>query len=98
MVEFGPASRRHITTYFRKTFTIPETVRISDGTLTAELLVDDGAIVYINGVAAIRSALPEGEVRSTQTATVTIGDADETKFSGTFWSRLCCIQARTRSQ
>ncbi len=57
----GPAtSPRHITTYFRRDFTV---TGASDYTqLTFELIRDDGAIVYLNGREIDRSNLAPGTV------------------------------------
>ena len=47
-VEFGNnASEKHITTYFRKTFNVPAGNYVS---ATLDLIRDDGAVVYLDGV------------------------------------------------
>jgi len=48
VVSFGPdPNNKYITTYFRKTFTATNANRIA--ALTLKLVVDDGAVVYLNG-------------------------------------------------
>ncbi len=60
-VDFGgDPENKHITTYFRKTFTVADP-SVTDS-LTFELLRDDGAIVYLNGEEILRSNMPEGPV------------------------------------
>ena len=49
-VSYGPnANNKFITTYFRKTFTATNVNRIAN--MTLKLVVDDGAIVWLNGTA-----------------------------------------------
>jgi hypothetical protein len=59
VVGFGPNPvSRSITTYFRRTFTVADPARV--GQLVLNLVRDDGAIVYLNGVEIGRSNLPSG--------------------------------------
>ena len=60
-VGFGPNPNiKYITTYFRYTFVVSNP---SDYTaLVARLLVDDGAVVYLNGVEAYRTNMPNGVI------------------------------------
>ncbi|MDQ3073779.1 MAG: hypothetical protein M3Q97_11010, partial [Bacteroidota bacterium] len=60
------ASRRTITYYFRKTFTISDTTGY--GTLKLNLKRDDGAIVYINDEEVFRSNMPVGAINYKTTA------------------------------
>src|SRR5687767_4556312 len=56
---FGPPyDESPITTYFRKSFQVTNTVY----TLTLRLLHDDGAIVYINGQEVVRNNMPGGAI------------------------------------
>jgi hypothetical protein len=56
---FGPnAADRHITTYFRTTFTSTG----APNTASIYMRVDDGAVVYINGIEAVRDNMPSGAV------------------------------------
>lgn len=52
------AANKHITTYFRKTFTVTDTVGLGD--LSASIRMDDGAIVYLNGIELYRNNMPDG--------------------------------------
>ena len=64
---------KYLAYYFRHKFTVTE-----DSTkpvLVADIIRDDGAIVYLNGVEIHRSNMPEGEVDS-QTTAVTPADRD----------------------
>jgi hypothetical protein len=48
VVSFGPdANNKFITTYFRKTFVATNVNRIAN--MTLKLVVDDGALIYLNG-------------------------------------------------
>jgi hypothetical protein len=60
-VSFGPnPNNKFITTYFRRGFEIAS--RNDWSNLTARLLQDDGAVVYLNGVEVVRANLPPGEI------------------------------------
>ena len=61
VVGFGPdLNNKYITTYFRYTFVVSNP---SDYTgLVARLLVDDGAVVYLNGLEAYRTNMPNGTI------------------------------------
>ncbi len=50
------ANNKYITTYFRKTFNIPDVNALQYVKLT--LKRDDGAVIYINGMEMIRSNMP----------------------------------------
>lgn len=57
-LSFGPdGSNKYPTTYFRKKFVVADLVALTDS-LKLEVLRDDGALIYINGVEAVRSNLP----------------------------------------
>jgi hypothetical protein len=61
IVSYGPSSAdKYVTTYFRKTFTIPDTVGLT--LLTGSMLVDDGAVIYLNGVEMTRTNMPGGTI------------------------------------
>jgi len=62
VINDGPNKDRHITSYFRRTFTIADLQSIS--TLELELLRDDGAVVYLNKVEVVRSNMPNGAINS----------------------------------
>ncbi|HEX7859982.1 MAG TPA: Ig-like domain-containing protein [Verrucomicrobiae bacterium] len=49
-----------ITTYFRKSFVLPEAMTFANAHI--RLLRDDGAVVYINGTRVLRDNMPDGEI------------------------------------
>ena len=78
-IGFGPDSgNKFITYYFRTTFKVTNASAIRQ--LTAHLMRDDGAIVYLNGIEAFRSNMPGGDVSSTTLASATVGGADEATY------------------
>lgn len=52
----GNSSNKFITTYFRKSFTVTDTVGFT--ALTGSMMIDDGAVVYLNGVEMHRYNMP----------------------------------------
>lgn len=61
VVSYGSSSsNKHMTTYFRHTFQVTDPSVFTS--LTANLLRDDGAIVYLNGTEVWRSNMPAGAV------------------------------------
>ncbi|MEO0018969.1 MAG: hypothetical protein RLZZ522_2252, partial [Verrucomicrobiota bacterium] len=63
-IGFGPdQAHKFITTYFRKGFTVPDPQGLA--ALRLNLLRDDAAVAYLNGVEVARSNLPQGESRAT---------------------------------
>jgi alpha-tubulin suppressor-like RCC1 family protein len=76
VISFGPdPANKFITAYFRHAFRVSE-FPIDD--LTLDLLRDDGAIVYLNGVEVFRSNMPPGPV--TYTTLASSGAADENAY------------------
>jgi lysophospholipase L1-like esterase len=66
-VGFGlDATNRHLTTYFRHWFTVPEGIRITN--LNFRLLSVDGAVVWLNGREAFRTNMPGGSIAYTNLA------------------------------
>jgi hypothetical protein len=58
-VPFGPnAADKWVTTYFRASFTVAN----QPASATLSVLVDDGAVVYLNGVELLRDNMPAGTV------------------------------------
>ena len=78
VVETGPATSKHVTTYFRRTFDVRGASRVY--TLKLRLRRDDGAVVYLNGKELARSNMPEGQIGFRTMASGTAGGADETRF------------------
>jgi hypothetical protein len=81
VVNGGPSTNRFPTTYFRRAFTIADPAAYSS--LTARLLRDDGAVVYLNGVEIFRSNMAPGGVNYLTYAVSAIGGADESTFYAT---------------
>ncbi len=77
VVPFGPnANAKYITTYFRKTVNVTNPAQFTS--LLMNLLRDDGAVVYINGVEVYRNNLPAGVIAASTLATTAISGAEET--------------------
>jgi secreted PhoX family phosphatase len=75
-IGFGTdAANKHITTYFRKTFTVADTAGYK--ALELNLIRDDAAVVYLNGTEVLRSNLMAGALTYQSTAVNFIEDADE---------------------
>jgi hypothetical protein len=66
------------TYYFRTHFTA---LGATNGTLTFRTILDDGAIVYVNGVEVWRRRMPTGNVTYSQYANASVGDA---RYEGPF--------------
>lgn len=73
LLGWGGGSSRHITSYFRTTFEVSQ----RPDALTLELIADDGAVVYVNGVEVVRDNMPAGTIAaSTRAATNRSGAAE----------------------
>jgi 3',5'-cyclic AMP phosphodiesterase CpdA len=68
-------TNRHITTYFRQTINVVDVSTF--GSYRINLVRDDGAVVYINGVERFRSNMPTGTITSTTLASSTIDGTAE---------------------
>ncbi len=71
-------SDKHPTTYLRHRFaldTAPE-----KGRLLVDLLVDDGAVIYLNGSELLRKNMPDGETSWGGYANVTVYGEEETSY------------------
>ena len=78
-ISFGDdADNKHITTYFRKRVTVENASKVIK--LTARLLRDDGAVLYINGQEAFRSNMPSGDISSSTPAANGIGGSAESTY------------------
>jgi hypothetical protein len=61
VISFGPdPNNKYVTSYFRRSFTVTDPARIQS--LLLNVLRDDGAITYINGVEVFRQTMPPGPV------------------------------------
>lgn len=79
-VSFGgnPADK-HATTYFRNSFNMSNTAGFD--TLIFKLLLDDGAIVYLNGTEVFRRNMPAGAVTKNTLALSNITGTAETEYT-----------------
>jgi hypothetical protein len=71
----GNVDNRHITTWFRHTFTVTDPA-VFDA-LKVELQRDDGAVVYLNGIELLRENLPSQTILPSTLAAAAIGGTDE---------------------
>ena len=79
VVSYGSSSNnKYITTYFRKSFSVPNAALYS--TLTFGLVRDDGAIIYLNGTEVYRNNLPTGSVNFKTKASTDITATNESTF------------------
>jgi hypothetical protein len=66
-VGYGPsASSKYITTYFRRDFTVDDPATVT--AMTAELIYDDGVVVYLNGNEIRRLHMPAGTITASTPA------------------------------
>lgn len=80
-LSFGDdAEAKHVTTYFRTSFSVnaEKTGKIEQ--LGLSIRRDDGAVVYINGKEALRSNMPAGSIESDTFATNAIGGETEAEY------------------
>ena len=76
VVSFGSnATKKFRTTYFRHEFTINNSQQFSH--LELNMLRDDGAVVYINGVEVWRSNMPSGIITYSTSADSTVAGPNE---------------------
>lgn len=81
-VRYGQdTANKHMTTYFRRTFELPDPSLITR--LTVWLVRDDGALVYLNGTEVFRSNMPAGMVNFTTPALTGVGYENENTFFAT---------------
>ncbi len=69
---------RHMTTYFRRKFEVVDVAAVS--ALNLQLMRDDGAIVYLNGVEVWRSNMPDGAIDSETPAFTGVRGDEESTF------------------
>jgi hypothetical protein len=79
VIPYGPsATNKYPTSYFRRSFQVADRSRFTR--LVLNLLRDDGAVVYLNGVELTRSNMPTGVVTPSVWASVAISGAAETTY------------------
>lgn len=74
-----PGGNKYVTTYFRKTVTIPNPSLYAN--FEMNLFIDDGAVVYVNGVEVVRSNLPTGAIAHGTLALAAISGVGETTLN-----------------
>lgn len=72
------ANTKYITTYFRKTFSIPSLGNYRSVIL--KMVRDDGAVVYVNGTEAYRTNMPAGNINYSTAARTAISGVDESTW------------------
>ena len=78
-VSFGASSSaKHPTTYFRHSFEVADPAAFQS--LLFKLLVDDGAIVYLNGTEVVRRNMPASAVNHKTYASATVDSTEESTF------------------
>lgn len=84
----GPdPARKYSAAYFRNTFTVDDPARITG--LFADVLYDDGVVVYLNGAEVARRAMPAGFIQhGTAARGHDAGDTYETIDLGAFLREL----------
>lgn len=91
VVGFGSdPAQKHITTYFRRSWVVPDRSLITG--LTLRLLRDDGAVVYFNGFEAFRNNMTNNPVFYTNLAAAAIAGADETNLVVTAVGLIALLQ------
>ncbi|WP_114782243.1 InlB B-repeat-containing protein [Botryobacter ruber] len=66
-IDYGPNfNKKYITTYFRKSFSIPDATMYAG--YTARVRRDDGIVLYVNGVEVLRNNMPSGTITYTTEA------------------------------
>lgn len=79
VIDFGAdTNNKYRTSYFRNSFTVADADKVIK--LTLRLLRDDGAVVYINGVEALRSNMPSGVISASTFAGNAIGGSAESTY------------------
>lgn len=77
VVSFGSSTaNRHITTYFRRTFVVPDPDDLLS--LRARLVRDDGAVIHVNGREATRYLMPPGSISPSTRAVWAVAGVEET--------------------
>jgi hypothetical protein len=67
-----------ITYYFRRAFNVGDAETVS--ALMLNILRDDGAVAYLNGVEVFRTGMPAGPITFATRANITVGGIDETRY------------------
>jgi len=63
------------TYYFRTAFDVGDEVSLPDAALEVSTILDDGAVIYLNGIEVLRIRMPDGPVNYSTFSSSTVGDA-----------------------
>ncbi len=74
----GTSGTQVITTYFRRTFELAATNRMT--LLDMTMMRDDGIIIYLNGTEIFQEYMPVGPAGYSTFSSVTVGNADQTNL------------------
>ena len=77
----GNAAAKHITTYFRRQFTVSHPGSVTS--IIGELMFDDGVVVYLNGTRIGRDSMPSGTITA---STLAFGREAGNTYSVYDWS------------
>jgi hypothetical protein len=80
LVQSGPAGNHHITTWFRKSFSVTNPALVQG--LYLRVLADDGVQVYLNGAPVFRRFLPRGRITFGTLAGHSVSGAEESRWTG----------------
>lgn len=90
LISFGPnTNNKYPTTYFRRAVYIPDPSLVQS--ITARMLRDDGAVVYLNGLEVWRNNLPAGTINHSTLATTEVSGPAQTQFISTAISPAALI-------
>ena len=73
-------NNKKISSYFRKTFNLNNVASYSG--LKLKLLIDDGAVIFINNTEVLRYRMPDGIINYSTLANYSAGGIDENTFFG----------------
>ncbi|MFC2089544.1 lamin tail domain-containing protein [Bacteroidota bacterium] len=76
----GSGTNKHITYYFRNTFSLTDE-QFNEAVFYMELLIDDGAVAYLNGKEVLRNNMPSGPIDYTTLATSGIAGSAEDAYT-----------------
>lgn len=77
-IDSGPDESKYLTSYFRHQFSLQEGQNV--GFLKLDLLLDDGAVLYLNGKEIVRSNMPAGPVTSQTEAGPAVAGSAESNY------------------
>jgi len=80
VVNYGEdPDKKYIATYFRHEFDIADTSSLNSNILTLRGIIDDGAVIYLNGTEVFRPSMPRGIINYTTQASSGVGIENESE-------------------